>query len=140
MDMSPMIDMVFLLIIFFMVASEFVLIRKDPDVMVPIAPKGRPMESALGRVMINIYSDAVMEEKGRTSPFADVDSNELFFEDITQLVREAREENERLGVEPTILMLRGDHETLVRRTKEALQAAGNAGVNDIMFSALIERP
>jgi len=134
-DMSPMIDMVFLLIIFFMVASEFVVIRKDPDVTVPIAPAGRPIESILGRVLVNVYSDDVMREKNRTSPFADVDSNELFMDQLTELVRNAREENERNNIAPTILMLRGDREALVRRTKEALTAAGAAGVNDIIFAA-----
>jgi len=134
MDMSPMIDMVFLLIIFFMVASEFIVIRKDPDVMVPIAPDGKAISNVTGRVLVNVYSDEVMREKGLDTPFADVNSKPLMFEDITELVRVARDENDRNQIK-TILMLRGDRDALVRRSKEALTAAGAAGVNDIMFSA-----
>lgn len=139
MDMSPMIDMVFLLIIFFMVASEFVVIRKDPDVTVPIAPDGKAIQSVTGRVLVNIYSDDKMKEKGLDTPFADVNSKPLMFEDITELVRNAREENERNSIAPTVLMLRGDRDALVRRSKEVLTAAGAAGVNDIMFSAFREK-
>ena len=36
-DMSPMIDLVFLLLIFFMVSSTLITFRKDPDGKIPIA-------------------------------------------------------------------------------------------------------
>jgi biopolymer transport protein ExbD len=135
-DMSPMIDMVFQLIIFFMVTATLVTLKKDPDVRVPVAPKGNVSESATGRVLVNVYSDEVMRKKGLETPFADEQSKPLTFDQITDLVREAREKNEAIGVKPTILMLRGDRGSIVRRTKEALAAAGAAGVNDVVFSAL----
>ena len=37
MDMSPMIDMVFLLLIFFMIASQMITVKMDPKVLPPVA-------------------------------------------------------------------------------------------------------
>ena len=135
-DMSPMIDMVFQLIIFFMVTAQLITLDKDPDVKVAIAPKGEVGKSIAGRVLINVYSDEVMREKGYNSPFGDVKGKELAFDQITELMRAEKEKNDAAGIKPTILMLRGDRASLVRRTKEALAAAGAAGVNDVIFSAL----
>ncbi len=135
-DMSPMIDMVFQLIIFFMVTAQLITLKKDPDVKVAIAPKGQVGKSVLGKILINVYSDEQMKKKAYNSPFADMNGKELAFDEITELVRKEREKNEAANIRPTILMLRGDRSSLVRRTKEALAAAGAAGVNDIVFSAL----
>jgi biopolymer transport protein ExbD len=139
MDMSPMIDMVFQIIIFFMVTFQLVTIKKDPRVEVAIAPKGEVSKNTAGRVLINVLSDAKMEAEGLTTPFVDVDGNALEFDQITDLVRRHKEENDRTNT-LTLLMLRGDKESLVRRTKMALAAAGAVGVNDVIFSALQKEP
>ena len=39
-DLSPMIDLVFLLLIFFIVASNLITYRKDPNVVIPVASAG----------------------------------------------------------------------------------------------------
>ena len=135
-DMSPMIDMVFQLIIFFMVTATLVTLKKDPDVVVPVAPKGQVSDSSTGRVLVNVYSDEVMRKKGFNSPFSNEAMEELAFDQITELVRNAKEKNDAAGIKPTMLMLRGDRGSLVRRSKEALAAAGAAGVNDVIFAAL----
>jgi biopolymer transport protein ExbD len=135
-DMSPMIDMVFQLIIFFMVTATLVTLKKDPAVKVAVAPHGKVSDSATGRVLVNVYSDEVMRQKGFQSPFSNEAMEELTFDQITELVAKAREANERQGIKPTIIMLRGDRASLVRRTKEAVAAAGAAGVSDVIFSAL----
>jgi biopolymer transport protein ExbD len=139
MDMSPMIDMVFQIIIFFMVTFQLVTIKKDPLVEVAIAPKGEVSKNPGGRVLINVLSDAKMKEEGLSTPYLDVDGNPLEFDQITDLVRRKKEENDRTNT-PTLLMLRGDKESLVRRTKMALSAAGAVGVNDVVFSALQKEP
>jgi len=135
MDMSPMIDMVFQLIIFFMVTATLVSLKKDPEVKVPVAPQGQRSDAARGKVVINVYSDEVMRKKGRTSPFATEDGAELSMAQITEMVNKRREANEAAGVTPTMILLRGDRASVVRRTKEAIAAAGAAQVNDIIFSA-----
>ena len=56
MDMSPMIDMVFLLLIFFMVASRMVTVRVDPKIKPPVADQSVKPKSAKGRIIFNIYA------------------------------------------------------------------------------------
>ena len=46
MDMSPMIDMVFLLLIFFMVASTLIINKLDPNVKPSVAKKQLPKEAS----------------------------------------------------------------------------------------------
>ncbi|MFM7182871.1 MAG: ExbD/TolR family protein [Verrucomicrobiales bacterium] len=138
-DMSPMIDMVFQIIIFFMVTFQLVTIKKDPRVVVAIAPKGQVSKNTTGRVLINVLSDAKMKAEGLSTPYVDVDGKPLEFDQITELVIKEKAENDKTNT-ATSLMLRGDKESLVRRTKMALAAAGAAGVNDVVFSALQKEP
>lgn len=134
-----MIDMVFQIIIFFMVTFQLVTIKKDPRIEVSIAPKGEVSKNPGSRVLINVLSDAKMKEEGLSTPYLDVDGKPLEFDQITELVRVKKLENDKTNT-PTLLMLRGDKESLVRRTKMALAAAGAAGVNDVIFSALQKEP
>jgi biopolymer transport protein ExbD len=58
-DMSPMIDMVFLLIIFFMVASHFNKID-SPEIDLPIASNARTPEDLEGRRNITVLKNGDM--------------------------------------------------------------------------------
>ena len=51
-DMSPMIDMVFLLLIFFIVASQ--IIDEKPEVEIPSAVYAKVPDDTTGRVMITV--------------------------------------------------------------------------------------
>jgi len=138
MDMSPMIDMVFLLLIFFMVASTLITDKKDPNIEIPVTPDGKdPSLAGIKRVTINVYSqkalDSVPELAGRTSPFGDVDGEEITTADITRIMSEtkaqAAEQNRKV-----VLYVRGDKDALVLQMKQVLQAAGAGGVQDVIFS------
>ena len=50
MDMSPMIDMVFLLLIFFMVASRMVTVKVDDKIKPPVA------DESIGPTMLKVES------------------------------------------------------------------------------------
>lgn len=135
-DMSPMIDMVFLLLIFFMVASTMVTDRKDPDVTIPVTPDGKDPQIGIKKVTINVYSEKALESvdrlSGRTSPFADVNGDEISIADISRIMREAKDKEE--GKRTVVLYVRGDKDALVLQMKEVLQAAGAGGVQDVIFS------
>ncbi len=136
-DMSPMIDMVFLLLIFFMVASTMIVDRKDPFVEIPVTPDGKDPQLGVKKVTINVYSkealDKVPELAGRTSQFADVNGNEITTADISRIMREAKEQV--AGQNRTVVLyVRGDKDALVLQMKQVLQAAGAGGVQDVIFS------
>lgn len=124
-DSSSMIDMVFQLILFFMVSSHLIDAQHDPEVKLPVAEFAREPQSADGRIVVDIHSDGRFAGAGMT-PLADMDA-------ITEYVRQEKE-NLKGGVTAKVL-LRGDKEAAVKYGKQVVQAAGAAGVNQIVFSA-----
>ncbi|MEZ5302244.1 MAG: biopolymer transporter ExbD [Verrucomicrobiales bacterium] len=131
-DLSPMIDLVFLLLIFFMVASTMIRFRMDPDVKIPIGDAATKKTTAAGRVIINVYSDEITEQKGGRR-FADEFSNPLTEDEITEMVKEADLRNKKASVD-TWIHLRADKNAPVEFTKRAVKAASAAGVIEVVFS------
>jgi biopolymer transport protein ExbD len=126
-DSSPMIDMVFQLILFFMVSSRLLTNQIDPNVEIPVAPNARPPEQAAGRIVIHVYEDGGFAGASRDKePLPDMAA-------ITEFVMRHKEDFEP-GVTPKIL-LRGDKRSLVKYSKQVVKAAGDAGVNTVIFSA-----
>ena len=132
-DMSPMIDMVFLLLIFFMVNAVIIDYQKDKRVKIPEATVAKAPDNISGRIIINVFNDEVAAESGYR--FADERGNELDEAGITQAVGERKKLNDDNGITPTVLHLRADSEADVIWTKRAVQAAGQAGVMDVIFSS-----
>ncbi len=131
-DMSPMIDLTFLLLVFFMVASHLITIQIDRRVKPPIAKHSKVAKEAAGRVVVNILADG--------SVFG-VDQIELpTSEAIVDYVEHARIVNDGAGVVPTRLNLRADQEVDTRVIKRVVQAAGEAGVNEVIFGSLSVEP
>ena len=127
MDMSPMIDMVFLLLIFFLVASTIIKLEIDPNVKPAIAENAKTQDDIRGRVVINIYKDGtIYGPRGNKFP-------ELSTDDVTELCKREKEENDQLG-RKTRLHLRADREAPVLLIKKVSKAAGAAGVQDVIFS------
>ncbi len=126
-DSSSMIDMVFQLLLFFMVSSRLLLNTIDPDVKIPEASNAKPPEEHAGRIIIHVYSDGGFGGKNRTEePLPDMGA-------VTAYVADKKAAMEQ-GVVPKIL-LRGDQASIVKYSKQVVQASGAAGVNTIIFSA-----
>ena len=56
-NITPLIDVVFLLIIFFLVASHFIRNEQVEQVELPVATQGRDEEESASRVVITIATD-----------------------------------------------------------------------------------
>ena len=76
-DMSPMIDMVFLLLIFFIVNATMIIVEMDKRVQVPIARYSEKQNDKMGRIVINVYSD----EHAGEGRFRMADGKEVFADD-----------------------------------------------------------
>ncbi len=128
MDMSSMIDLVFLLLIFFMVSSHLIIVTIDKRVKPPTAKNAQVAKNATGRVVVNVLED------GRV--FGQ-DKFELpTIESISVYVENARLRNAESNLK-TRLHLRADKNVETRLIKRVIKAAGEAGVNDVIFGSFV---
>jgi len=128
MDMSPMIDLTFLLLIFFMVSSHLITMEVDRRVTAPIAKHAQVAKDTSDRVVVNIHADGSVWGQGKT----ELPTSEA----IRAYIEYARTVNEGNGVTPTRLNLRADKEVDTRAIKKVVDAAGKAGVPDVIFGSL----
>ncbi|BCX47951.1 hypothetical protein HAHE_18590 [Haloferula helveola] len=125
-DMSPMIDMVFLLLIFFLVNATMIIVKQDTRVTPPIAKNSKKAKDGNGRIVINILEDgSFYDETGTVKLETD--------EDIFDLVKEEKEKVDLQGYEPK-LHLRGDQEAVFKYCRQAIRASAKAGVDKVLFA------
>ena len=135
-DMSPMIDMVFLLLIFFIVNATLIIVEMDKRVQVPIARYSEKQNDKMGRIVINVYSD----EHAADGRYRMADGKEVFAndDDMVDFIKKQKEEWDQKQ-QKARLHLRADgkvHFTYVRR---AIRAAAAAGINEVIFVSLWSR-
>jgi biopolymer transport protein ExbD len=121
-DMSPMIDMVFLLLIFFIVASQ--VIDEKPDVNVPAATHATIAKDTTGRLMITVTKD------------------ERYFLASKQM-RDLEELQSDLAVafeaDPNLrILIRSDGETKYKVNEKVITICGEVGATDLIYSAFEE--
>lgn len=125
-DMSPMIDMVFLLLIFFIVNATAIIVKTDPEVSPPVAKNSKRQEDGRGRIVINVRQDGTFTGEKFNVILADD-------KDIVDLVKRERDKIIPLGIVPK-LHLRGDHEAVFKYSRTAVRAAAEAGVDQVVFA------
>lgn len=59
-DLTPVIDMVFMLLIFFLVATTFQQQEREANVALPQAAASAPLSSALREIVINVTRDGTL--------------------------------------------------------------------------------
>jgi len=125
-DMSPMIDMVFLLLIFFIVASTVIVVKQDPEVEPPVAKYSKKAKDGKGRIVINVRQDGTFLAETATLTFDDS-------EDIQKYVKERKAIEEGKGLVP-VIHLRGDQGVPFKYVRKVIRAAAIAGVDNVIFS------
>lgn len=115
-NLTPMIDVLFLLIIFFMVATTFGDLERNMELQVPeVAEAGDSVRPAKPLV-INVFADGTL----------DLDGQPVTLAELTERLAEARN---RLG-QPTVV-IRGDAQSAFQHVASALAACKSAGISDL---------
>ena len=133
-DMTPMIDCVFLLLIFFMVCATMSKVDQTPEVKLPIAPKAAipEAENLRGRGVINVVPLGTAVGAGATSE----DRPFIIYGQVVDEPGLVTAISERLKTEPNLrIYMRIDHDAEFKTVKRAIRACANAGVFDIIFGA-----
>lgn len=127
-DMSPMIDMVFLLLLFFLVNATAIIVKQDPKVRPPIAVNSRIAQDGTGRIVVNIWNDGTFTNES----YQKLDNEEL----ITEMVKKEKERIDLLGFKPK-LHLRGDKEAVFKFSRQVIRAAAKGGVDQVVFAVYV---
>ena len=120
-DMSPMIDMVFLLLIFFIVASA--VIKVDPvEIDVPNAVYAKVPDDETGRYKITVDQEGVM--------YVGVTSEKVDLARLEEILLEEIEMNNQLKV-----LIRADLKTKYEYSEKIMLVCAEVGANDMIFAA-----
>lgn len=132
MDMSPMIDMVFLLLIFFIVVSTPLVVKVDPEVEPAVAFNSVKPQDSNGRIVLNIRG----KNDYRKSSFKEEDGGKMETEDeIAEYVEAEYKRIKKMNSDYVPkLHLRGDRDVLFEYSQTAIAGAARAGVDQIIFS------
>jgi biopolymer transport protein ExbD len=122
-EMAPMIDMVFLLLVFFMMASQMAQIQnikmEIPEATKSVVPKERP-----NRWIVNITKDGHIFEGERPIELSELSSR----------VKKQIEINPE-----TKIYLRADKATKHKDVKKVMTEMAKAGVSDFIFATFIKQ-
>jgi len=117
-NISPMIDMVFLLLIFFIVAS--IVVEEKVRVDIPTAVYAVVPEDITGRFIISINQKEELF----------VGTRRVTMDEMKNLLKPQVEENPKLRV-----MIRADGSVKYKVTEEVMNACGDVGAVDMIYSA-----
>lgn len=120
-NMAPMIDMVFLLLIFFMVASHLTAMERIP-VSLPVADKAKVPEEARDRQLITVTAEA----NGEAAYFMNLQKVDIKELSAAIAQQQAKDENVRI-------YLRADRQVRHKYIKAVMEACAEAGIADIIF-------
>lgn len=118
-QIAPMIDVVFLLLIFFLVTWNFARQETELDVKVPTAREGKENRRAMGEVILNVRADGAIVMNRRTFT-----SEEL----ATALAKIAQ-----LYPDQAVVV-RGDENTPYRDIVRVLDICRTAGIWNVAFA------
>jgi biopolymer transport protein ExbD len=121
-NLTPMIDVVFLLIIFFMVGTKFTELERKIGLQVPVVSDAGALTPAPEKRVVNVYQDGQIA----------LDRQQVTLEELTKRLADARSEYKDLGV-----LIRGDAAGTFQRVAEVLGACKQAGIAELGISVRI---
>ena len=125
MQLAPMIDIVFLLLIFFIVTWQFSRSETELNVSVPTAEEGSELTRPKGEIIINVLADGVIRVEG-----ASVDLPQLH-DKLAAIARQFENQPVRI---------RGDGAVAYQRIVEVIDTCQKAGIWNISFATQRPQP
>ena len=123
-NLTPMIDIVFLIIIFFMVGAKFTELERKIGLEVPQVSDVSALAPAPEKRIVNVYRD------GRVA----LDRQFMTLDELKAQLANARREYDELGV-----VVRGDAEGQFQNVANVLGACREAGISEMGISVRLAR-
>lgn len=118
-NLTSMIDVMFLLVIFFMVGTKFSDTERNMSVKVPQVAAAGPLAPSPEKRVINVYRD------GRIT----LDRQAVSLAELKHKLADARSQYQKLGV-----VVRGDSQGAYQNVADVLAACREAGIADLGIS------
>ena len=124
-NLTPMIDIVFLLIIFFMVGTKFTELERKIGLKVPEVADRGALSAAPQRRIVNVYRDGAVT----------LDKTPVTLDELTTQLATARSQYSDLGV-----LIRGDARGEFQLVASVLNACKQAGIRNMGISVRLVQP
>ena len=124
-NLTPMIDIVFLLIIFFMVGtrfSELSELERDIQLQVPQVADAGTLTAAPAKRIINVYANGAIT----------LDDQELTLSELRSTLQRSKAEYNRLGV-----IVRGEYSAEYQRVADVLATCREVDIQDLGISVRV---
>lgn len=124
-QMAPLIDIVFLTLVFFMMTAVYSSLESEIDITLPTASSAVQSERTRGEIFINLREDGkiVLNEREVTLP------------ELQQILNRVAE-----YFPGGAIIIRGDREAILGRAIAILDCCKNADIQNVSFAALKEEP
>ncbi len=131
-NLTPMIDVVFLLLIFFMVTTTLIREEADLGIQLPTATPPEPSEQLPSRHMVEVLPDGTILLNG--GPISD-DPNAMVLDGLINTLSRLKASSERMGAE-TIIVIQADPISPHFRSILVLDACAAANIEFVSFSSM----
>ena len=118
-QLAPMLDVVFQLLIFFLVSFEFQRTELDMKVSVPSAQEGADPKRALGEIIVNVRADGEVVVEGQSMTQAQLKAK------LTAIAKQHQNQP---------IRLRGDAKCEYQTIVEVIDTCQKAGIWNISFA------
>jgi biopolymer transport protein ExbD len=121
--MAPLIDIVFLTLVFFMVTTVYATLESEVDITLPTADSAVQSERTQGEIFINLKSDGSIVVNERSM---DLDELQAILNRVSEYFPGGA------------VIIRGDQEALLGRAIAVLDCCRKADIQNISFAAVQE--
>jgi len=122
-EITPLVDMVFLLLIFFLVATTFHQTEREMHIALPVASSAEPISVSLRELIVNVDANGDVFIGGRM----------MSIDDVTAIVREAVAVNPEQKV-----TVRGDKGTAYANVVRVLDVCKANGIQQPYLDTVLE--
>jgi len=135
-QIAPMVDVLLVILIFFMTITSAQVLKVDKSIHLPLAPDAQKKDNSRAETIVNVRwnpntqkAEFVLEDRG----YAKAD-------DLVPLLKAAKTSGEKQitqGANPNFrAIIRGDRDVPALHVSLAMNACAEAGIADISFSAV----
>ena len=125
-QIAPMIDVLLVLLIFFMSIATTAVSRYDPSIELPVATDANKKEDSEGELVFN-----VAWKPGSQTAVTTFEEHVVNLDDVVHVLAARKKANPKSRV-----LVRGDGNTPMHYISAVVAASAKAGISDVTFAAL----